>query len=195
MVRARNETLSAAPIQVDQRELIRRVLEGDPAAERQFYDAHVDRVYRLAYRMTGDEELAREYTQDTFVRAFHRLGDFRGDSAISTGLHSIAVSVVLNGLRKTKRVRQREVDLDEAPVLSVVQAPTEPRVRERLRAAIDALSERYRLVFVMHDIEGFTHEEIGSSLQVAVGTSKAMLFRARARLREQLADIAQELVR
>lgn len=195
MVRARNETLSAAPIQVDQRELIRRVLEGDPAAERQLYDAHVDRVYRLAYRMTGDEELAREYTQDTFVRAFHRLGDFRGDSAISTWLHSIAVSVVLNGLRKTKRVRQREVDLDEAPMLSVVQAPTEPRVRERLRAAIDALSERYRLVFVMHDIEGFTHEEIGSSLQVAVGTSKAMLFRARARLREQLADIAQELVR
>lgn len=195
MERARNDTLSAAPIQVDQRELIRRVLEGDPAAERRLYDAHVDRVYRLAYRMTGDEELAREYTQDTFVRAFHRLGDFRGDSALSTWLHSITVSVVLNGLRKTKRVRQREVDLDDAPVLSVVQAPMEPRLRERLRTAIDALSERYRLVFVMHDIEGFTHEEIGSSLQVAVGTSKAMLFRARARLREQLADIAQELVR
>ncbi len=195
MERARNDTPSAAPIQVDQRELIRRVLEGDPAAERRLYDAHVDRIYRLAYRMTGDEELAREYTQDTFVRAFHRLGDFRGDSALSTWLHAIAVSVVLNGLRKTKRVRQREVDLDDAPVLSVVQAPTEPRLRERLRTAIDALSERYRLVFVMHDIEGFTHEEIGSSLQVAVGTSKAMLFRARARLREQLADIAQELVR
>jgi RNA polymerase sigma-70 factor (ECF subfamily) len=195
MERARHVTLSAAPIQVDQRELIRRVLEGDPAAERQLYDAHVERVYRLAYRMTGDEELAREYTQDTFVRAFHRLGDFRGDSAISTWLHSIAVSVVLNGLRKVKRVRQREVDLEDAPVLSVVQAPTEPRLKERLRSAIDTLSERYRLVFVMHDIEGFTHEEIGSSLQVAVGTSKAMLFRARAKLREQLADIAQELVR
>jgi RNA polymerase sigma-70 factor (ECF subfamily) len=68
-------------------------------------------------------------------------------------------------------------------------------LKERLRSAIDTLSERYRLVFVMHDIEGFTHEEIGSSLQVAVGTSKAMLFRARAKLREQLADIAQELVR
>jgi RNA polymerase sigma-70 factor (ECF subfamily) len=94
-----------------------------------------------------------------------------------------------------KRVRQREVDLEDAPVLSVVQAPTEPRLKERLRSAIDTLSERYRLVFVMHDIEGFTHEEIGSSLQVAVGTSKAMLFRARAKLREQLADIAQELVR
>jgi RNA polymerase sigma-70 factor (ECF subfamily) len=180
---------------VDERELIRRVLEGDPAAEREMYDAHVDRIYRLAYRMTGEEELAREYTQDTFVRAFQRLGDFRGDAALATWIHSIAVSVVLNGLRKVKRMRQREMDLDGAPELTVSQAPSEPKLRERLRTAIDALSERYRLVFVMHDIEGFTHEEIGSSLQVAVGTSKAMLFRARARLREQLADIAQEFVR
>jgi RNA polymerase sigma-70 factor (ECF subfamily) len=159
------------------------------------YEAHVDRVYRLAYRMTGEEELAREYTQDTFVRVFQRLGDFRGDAALATWIHSIAVSVVLNGLRKVKRSRQREVDLDDAPELTVSQLPAEPKLRARIRSAIDALSERYRLVFVMHDIEGFTHEEIGSSLQVAVGTSKAMLFRARARLREQLADIAQEFVR
>jgi RNA polymerase sigma-70 factor (ECF subfamily) len=180
---------------VDERELIRRVLAGDPAAERELYDAHVDRVFRLAYRMTGDEDLAQEYTQDTFVRAFQRLVDFRGDAALSTWMHSIAVSVVLNGLRKVKRIREREVDLDDGPELTVSQVPTEPKLKERLRVAIDALSERYRLVFVMHDIEGFTHEEIGSSLQVAVGTSKAMLFRARARLREQLADVAQELVR
>jgi RNA polymerase sigma-70 factor (ECF subfamily) len=180
---------------VDESDLIRRVLRGEPTAERALYEAHVDRVYRLAYRMTGEEELAREYTQDTFVRVFQRLGDFRGDAALATWIHSIAVSVVLNGLRKVKRSRQREVELDDAPELTVSQAPAEPKLRERLRSAIDTLSERYRLVFVMHDIEGFTHEEIGSSLQVAVGTSKAMLFRARARLREQLADIAQEFVR
>ena len=183
------------PSPVDERELIRRVLDGDPAAERELYDAHVDRVFRLAYRMTGDEDLAQEYTQDTFVRAFQRLVDFRGDAALSTWMHSIAVSVVLNGLRKVKRIREREVDLDDGPELTVSQVPTEPKLKERLRVAIDALSERYWLVFVMHDIEGFTPEEIGSSLQVAVGTSKAMLFRARARLREQLADVAQELVR
>ncbi len=179
---------------MDESDLIRRVLTGDPAAERALYEAQVDRVYRLAYRMTGEEELAREYTQDTFVRVFQRLGDFRGDAALATWIHSIAVSVVLNGLRKVKRARQREVDLDDAPELTVSQLPAEPKLRARIRSAIDALSERYRLVFVMHDIEGFTHEEIGSSLQVAVGTSKAMLFRARARLREQLADIAQEFV-
>lgn len=185
---------SATPIQVDERDLIRRVLGGDPAAERALYDAHVERVYRLAFRMTGEDELAQEYTQDTFVKVFQRLCDFRGDSALSTWLHSITVSVVLNGLRSVKRRREREVDLSDAPGLTVTQAPSEPKVKERLRTAIDGLSERYRLVFVMHDIEGFTHEEIGSALEIASGTSKAMLFRARARLREQLADVAQEFV-
>src|SRR5207302_1989993 len=82
--------------------------------ERALYDAHVDRVYRLAYRLAGDDELAREFTQDTFVRAFDRLGAFRGEAKLSTWLHAIATSVVLNGLRKVKRFRQRETDLDEA---------------------------------------------------------------------------------
>jgi RNA polymerase sigma-70 factor (ECF subfamily) len=177
---------------VDEKQLIQRVLAGDPAAERALYDAHVDRIYRLAFRMAGDEELAREFTQEAFIRAFERLKDFRGEAALGTWLHAIAVSVVLNGLRKVKRHRQREVELDDAPVLATRDAPVEPRLRERLKQAIDALSERYRLVFVMHDIEGYTHEEIGTALQVAVGTSKATLFRARAKLREQLADLAKE---
>jgi RNA polymerase sigma-70 factor (ECF subfamily) len=66
-------------------------VEGDPAAERSLYDAHVDRIYRLAYRMTGDDDLAQEFTQETFIRAFDRLKQFRGDAALSTWLHSIAV--------------------------------------------------------------------------------------------------------
>jgi RNA polymerase sigma-70 factor (ECF subfamily) len=177
---------------VDEPRLIERVLGGDPAAERELYDAHVDRVYRLAFRMAGDEDLAEEFTQETFIRAFTRLRDFRGDAALSTWLHAIAVSVVLNGLRKVNRSRQREVRLSDAPPLSVRPAAVEPTLRQRLRQAVDALSDRYRTVFVMHDIEGYTHEEIGTALQVATGTSKAMLFRARAKLREQLADIAKE---
>lgn len=177
---------------MDERQLIERVLNGDPAAERELYDAHVDRVYRLAYRMTGDDELAREYTQDAFVRAFEKLSEFRGEAALGTWLHTITVSVVLNGLRKVKRMRQREVELDAAPVLSIGAAPVEPWLRRRLRTAIGSLSERYRMVFVMHDIEGYTHEEIGTAMSVAVGTSKSMLHRARARLREQLADVAKE---
>ena len=177
---------------MDEKQLIQRVLEGDPAAERALYDAHVERVYRLAYRMAGDEDLAQEFTQETFIRAFDKLRSFRGEAALSTWLHSIAVSVTLNGLRKVKRDRGRSVELDDAPALGVDPAPVEPTLRRRLRQAIDALSDRYRTVFVMHDIEGYTHEEIGTALDVATGTSKAMLFRARTKLREQLADVAKE---
>lgn len=180
---------------VDQKRLIERILAGEPAAERELYDAHVDRVYRLAYRMTGDEELAKECTQETFIRAFGRLREFRGDSALSTWLHSIGASVVLNALRKVKRRREREVALDAAPEPSTSAPLPEPTLRKRLKQAIDGLSERYRTVFVMHDIEGYTHEEIGTALHVATGTSKAMLFRARAKLREQLADVAKEYAR
>ena len=176
-------------------ELIRRVLRGEPAAERELYDTHVDRVYRLAYRMAGDEDLAREFTQETFIRAFQRLKDFRGDAALATWLHTIAVSVALNGLRKANRFRKREVDIDHAPMLSIAQPEIEPKLAQRLRGAIDSLSERCRTVFIMHDVEGFTHEEIGSVLSVAVGTSKATLFRARLKLREQLADVAKEYAR
>ncbi|HEV2148404.1 MAG TPA: RNA polymerase sigma factor [Longimicrobiaceae bacterium] len=179
---------------MDEKELIRRVLSGDPVAERALYDAHVDRIFRLAYRMTGDEELAKEFTQEAFIRAFTRLPSFRAEAALSTWLHSVAASVIINGLRKVRRDRQREMGLDEAPEIAVGPGVGEPRLRARLKSALDALSDRYRAVFVMHEMEGYTHEEIGSALQIAQGTSKAMLSRARAKLREQLADLAKEFV-
>jgi RNA polymerase sigma-70 factor, ECF subfamily len=182
-------------IRVNDTELIRSVLQGDPAAERALYDRHVDRVYRLAFRMAGDEELAKEFTQETFIRAFQRLKDFRGDAALATWLHTIAVSVALNGLRKVNRSRKREVELEHAPLLAAETPHVEPKLAQRLRSAIDGLSERCRTVFIMHDVEGFTHEEIGSVLSVAAGTSKATLFRARMKLREQLADVAKEYAR
>lgn len=167
-----------------------RVREGDDAAAREMYDAHVDRVFRLCYRMTGDEDLAREYTQQSFIRAFQRLHQFRGDAALSTWLHSITVSVALNGLRKVKKQREREVDLD--PSTPGRRTSVEPDLKERLHGAIDHLPDIYRTVFVMHDVEGYTHEEIGQTLDVATGTSKARLFRARRMLREELSDFAEE---
>ena len=90
---------------MDDRGLITRVLAGDVSAERELYDAHVDRVFRLVYRMAGDLDQAQDYVQETFIRAFSHLADFRGDSALSTWLGSIAISVTLNGLRKVKRFR------------------------------------------------------------------------------------------
>jgi RNA polymerase sigma-70 factor (ECF subfamily) len=177
---------------VEERELIGRVLAGDPSAERAMYDAHVDRVFRLAYRMAGDMDRAQDYTQETFIRAFSRLQDFRGESALSTWLGSIAISVTLNGLRKVRRQNEREVSLDDVVPAARVIREAEPDLKERLNRAIDSLPDGYRAVFVMHDVEGYTHEEIASSLGVHPGTSKAQLFRARARLREALADFVRD---
>ena len=177
---------------MSERRLVDRVLAGDATAERELYDAHVDRIYRLAFRMTGSDDLAQDFTQEAFLRAFDRLDQFRGDAALGTWLHAIAVRVVLNGMRKVKRFRQREMDLNDS-ILPANPAPrAEPDVRARLERAIDDLPERYRLTFVMHDVEGYTHREIADALGVETGTSKSLLSRARARLREALADFAEE---
>ena len=177
---------------MDERQLIARVLSGDSAAERELYEAHVDRVYRLAYRMTGDDSLAQDCTQDAFVRVFDRLGEFRGDAALGTWIHSVACSVVLNALRKVRRIRGRELPEEEALNVGHQPRAAEPDLRRRLHEAIDRLPDKLRMVFLMHDVEGYTHEEIGDTLGVPTGTSKAQLSRARARLRDQLVDFAGE---
>ena len=177
---------------MDERQLIRRALDGDPTAERALYDGHVDRVYRLAYRMTGEDDLAQDCTQDTFIRAFDRLEDFRGEAAFSTWLHAIATSVVLNQLRKVKRLRTRETHIEVADRMATSERRANPDLKEKLTEAIDSLPDKYRMVFVMHDVEGYTHEEIGAALGTKTGTSKAQLFRARAKLRDALAAFAGE---
>jgi RNA polymerase sigma-70 factor (ECF subfamily) len=175
---------------VERRSLVRRVLGGDPTAERELYDTHVDRVYRLAYRMTGDADQAAEYTQDTFVRVFERLAEFRGEAALSTWITSIALSIVYNGLRKIKRFRERETDLDDATPMAAPARSADPDLKVKLAKAIQSLPEGYRTVFTMHDVEGYTHEEIAAALGVQEGTSKAQLSRARAKLRTMLAEFA-----
>jgi len=177
---------------VKEPELIARVLAGDRVAARELYDAHAPRVFRLAFRLTGDGDLAREFTQDTFVRAFQQLGKFRGDSALSTWLHRITVTVVANAMRKVKRIRLRETDLEEAHPLSSEPSRIDPDLRERLARAIDDLPEIYRTTLVMHDLEGYTHTEIAETLGVAEGTCKSRLSVARAQLRAALADFAKE---
>ncbi len=179
---------------LDERELVERAQGGDQVAFRALYDVHVDRIYRLAYRMAGEDELARDFTQDTFLRAWEKLGQFRGDAAFSTWLHAIAVSVTLNGIRKADRHRRRERSLDDAAHPAPAGSVAEPDVRDRLAAAVGALPEIYRTVFLMHDLEGFSHGEIAEALGVAEGTSKARLSRARARLRDALGSAMQEYV-
>jgi RNA polymerase sigma-70 factor (ECF subfamily) len=179
---------------VDEKALISRIRTGDAVAERALYDAHVDRVYRLAYRMAGDDTLAQDIAQDAFIQAFDRIGEFRGEAAFGTWLYSITHSVALNTLRKVKRFRQREADLDGAMEVAAVSVTSDPDLTTRLHEAIDALPERYRSVFIMHDVEGYKHHEIAETMGIRVGTSKAQLSRARSRLREALSAFAEEWV-
>lgn len=174
---------------VQDRDLVARCLAGDGAAQRALYDAHVDRIYRLAYRMTGQADLAEDFTQDAFIRAFERLEQYRGESSLGTWLHAIAVSVILNGIRKVKRIGTTQ---ELTPEIAAAPTPPgfAPDLRRRLSEAVDALSEKLRIVFVMHDVEGYKHEEIAGALAIPVGTSKARLFEARAKLRAALAVFA-----
>jgi RNA polymerase sigma-70 factor, ECF subfamily len=178
---------------LSERELIEAVLAGDARAERALYEAHVDRVYRLCFRLTnGDDARAQDCTQETFVRAFGRLADFRGDAALSTWIYRIGVSMCLNEMRRVKRWSARETALDDAPQITLRQPRAEPDLRTKLRRAVDDLPEHYRVVFVMYDMEGYTHDEIGAVLEMPTGTSKARLSRARARLRKALSEFEGE---
>jgi RNA polymerase sigma-70 factor (ECF subfamily) len=174
-------------------ELLDRLRAGDHAAERLFYERHVDRIYRLIHRMSGQADLAQEWTQDTFIRAFARIAQFRGDAALGSWLHAIAVSVTLNGLRQHKRREARLAPLDEATTIASRTPEGDGDLKTRLKVAIGNLPEGTRRVFVLHDVEGFTHEEISDALGVAVGTSKSQLFRAREKLRAALAAFAPAL--
>jgi len=170
-------------------DLVGRVLAGDELAERELYDQHVERVYRLAFRLTGDTDLAADCTQETFIRVFDRLETFRGEAALSTWITSVAYSVVYNGIRKTRRTSDREVVLDDR--LERPERPVaDPDLKASLTRAIDDLPDGYRAVFVMHDMEGYTHGEIAAALGIQEGTSKAQLSRARAKLRTALAAFA-----
>lgn len=174
---------------MDDSELIAGARAGDRMAAHRLYERHAPRVYRLLFRSVGDEEMAREYTQDTFVRVFQRLDQFRGESAFSTWLHSVAMSMLFTGLRREKRFRTRERELAMAENHAVPPVAGDPHLRKRLQVELERLPTRLRVPVVMHDVEGFTHREIAETLGIPEGTSKARLSEGRARLREALAGI------
>jgi RNA polymerase sigma-70 factor (ECF subfamily) len=176
----------------DQRALIERARRGDASAHRALYDTHVEPIYRLTFRLTGVEHLAREVTQNTFVRAFASLDGFRGESAFGTWLHSIAVSLSLNEIRRRKREWARNAPLEDATGLAESASSSDPLLHEKVMEAVNDLPGGCRTVFMMHDAEGYTHQEIAAALGVAVGTSKAQLSRARGKLRIALAQFAEE---
>ncbi|CAN5323985.1 N/A [soil metagenome] len=176
----------------EERQLVTRAGGGDMAAARALYDAHAEAIYRLAYRYAGEDAGAQDLVQDTFLRAFQRLADFRGEAPFGVWLRRIAVTVCLNGVRTARRNRGREVALDEAKALPSRRSEVDPHTRGRLEAAVAKLRDRERTVFLMVHLEGYSHAEIATVLGISQANSKMILFRVRKQLRAELRDLFED---
>jgi RNA polymerase sigma-70 factor (ECF subfamily) len=167
---------------------VERARRGDAAAFEALYRAQAGRVYALCLRMSGDARDAEELTQDVFVRAWEKLPQFRGESGVGTWLHRLAVNVVLERSRRDRR-RLARVDVrSDERLARLGQAAPGASVEERLtlEEAVAALPPAVRAVFVLHDVEGYKHDEIAKLTGRAAGTLRAQLHRARKLLLEAL---------
>jgi RNA polymerase sigma-70 factor, ECF subfamily len=163
--------------------LVERARRGDVDAFEQLYRLHAGRVYALCLRLAADPVVARELTQDTFVKAWEALPRFRAEASLSTWLHRIAVNAMLERRRGEQRRTARvslagDEDEGEMDVAGIGLAPDVATAID-LERAIAALPPGVRRAFVLHDVEGFTHEEIATMTGLAAGTLRAQLFRAR----------------
>jgi len=165
-----------------------RARAGDEAAFQALYRAEVGRVFALCLRLTGSRPEAEERTQDVFVQAWRSLASFRGESALSTWLHRLTVNLVLTERRGRGRRERRLLAVESPETWETTGTGHESDAGQTvdLERAIGRLPDGAREVLVLHDIEGFTHEEIAGLCGIAAGTSKAQLFRARRLLREML---------
>jgi len=170
----------------DEAAWIRQAQRSDAQAFEALYRLHVDKVYGLCLRMTGNVSEAEDCVQEAFIQAWNKLDKFRGDSAFATWLHRIAVNAVLGRIRKSKREQERiQMVADTAP--APLSTGDTGELRD-LSAAIERLPEGARHVFLLHAVYGYSHDEAGSMLGIAAGTSKAQLHRARRLLAQQLEE-------
>ena len=179
---------------LSEQEAIERAKQGDAAAFELLYDLHKRRVYSLCLRMTGNTASAEDLTQEAFLQLFRKIGTFRGESAFSTWLHRMAVNVVLMQLRKK--------NLPVVPIDETTEGEDEGTIRKELGAAdsrlagsidrlhlqraVDELPPGYRTIFVLHDVEGYEHNEIATMVGCSIGNSKSQLHKARIKLRDLL---------
>ena len=174
------------PALTDEADWIARAQRLDGRAFERLYRMHIDRVYGLCLRMTGNVAEAEDCAQEAFIQAWNKLEKFRGDSAFGTWLHRIAVNAVLGRMRKSKREHDRiQVAFEQS--FAPVAVADNGEMRD-LSEAVDRLPEGARHVFVLHAVYGYSHEETGNMLDIAAGTSKAQLHRARRLLAQQLKE-------
>jgi RNA polymerase sigma-70 factor (ECF subfamily) len=171
-------------------ELVGRIRSGDASAFEAVYRQHATRLYNLASRMMGAHGEADDLLQDIFLLAYRKLGSFRGESSLGTWLYRLAMNHCLDVLRNRQtRMGQQTDSLDE-PDAPPVASPV-PLVgavsRIDLERAIEALPPACRAAFLLHDVEGFGHQEVGTMLGISEGTSKSQVHKARMRIRNYLA--------
>ncbi len=179
--------------ELSEAEAIERAKQGAAEAFEALYNLHKRRVYSLCWRMTANTAEAEDLTQETFLQLFRKIGTFRGESAFSTWLHRMAVNVVLMHLRKKAlpvvSLEETTEGGEDAPKkdLGVQDANLAGSIdRLQLQNAIDRLAPGYRAIFVLHDVEGYEHNEIATMLGCSIGNSKSQLHKARMKLRELL---------
>jgi RNA polymerase sigma-70 factor, ECF subfamily len=193
-VAAAEEVRPALSSNVVEAETLTQAQAGDHQAFAQIYSMHKRRIYSLCLRMVGNVSEAEDLTQEAFLQLHRKIATFRGDSAFSTWLHRLAINVVLMQLRKKGL---SVISLDEAMEPAVEERPGRsfgaPDItlsgaidRMALQRAIEELPAGYRLIFVLHDIEGYEHNEIAAMLDCSIGNSKSQLHKARLKLRETL---------
>ncbi len=200
-VRPHNTQQRRNPPIEGEKEAIASAQQGDGAAFEILYHLHKRRVYSLCLRMLGNVAEAEDLTQDAFMQLHRKIGTFRGDSAFSTWLHRMAVNVVLMHLRKKGL---QLISLEEALEPAQEDGPRKDFGardlmlsgsidRVTLERAVNDLPPGYRMVFVLHDVEGYEHNEIAGMLQCSIGNSKSQLHKARMRLRDLLRNVETEV--
>ncbi len=167
---------------------IRRAITGDEAALRALWVAHAPRIDAVVRRLVGDPDHAADIAQEVWIQIFRALPTWRGDSQFSTWAHRIAVNRTLNALRTVRRLARIETVMEEDTV-AVDDDLDRTFLAQSIDEGVQQLSPGARTVFVLHDVEGYTHEEIATELGITSGGSKSQLFKARAKLRRLLAHL------
>jgi RNA polymerase sigma-70 factor, ECF subfamily len=171
--------------------VIRRAIGGDEAALRALWSRHAPHIDLVVRRLVGNDlDLAADVAQEVWIQIFRALPSYRGDSQFGTWAHRIAVNRTLNALRKTRRIASVETEVEEDSA-SVEMDTDRSFLAASIEEATQKLSPGARTVFVLHDVEGYTHEEIAAELGITSGGSKSQLFKARAKLRKLLAHLIE----
>ena len=175
---------------IDQLDL-KRAMAGDERAMQRLWSQHAPHIDAVVRRLCDDAELAADISQEVWMQIFRALPSYRGESQFGTWAHRIAVNRTLNALRKIRRIAKLEVDIEDDSAVTENESDR-TFLAESIEQAMTRLSPGARAVFVLHDIEGYTHGEIGEELGITPGGSKSQLFKARAKLRKLLANLVDD---